>query len=443
MDFNEFGTAVPSGPELSSLRSKLVHYFFPDKSLDDPSLSTNLFPAMTPVTLCRRDFQFLRRSKYWVIEKSDGDRCLLLSLNEGTYLIDTAMKFYRVDRNRFYLPKREDLSQSQHETLLDGIMVYNHSSQMMCFMASDAVLAESIRVAELTLSERIAAIRDQVVGPFRRLYPPGKEASLPFLLLGKEYWPFEKIKFIIDKINHVEDDEGHRFIYESGKRFNENDGMLFIPDERPYRPGRNLQVKKWKWLECNTVRFIIKLSEEFRFDGKPPRVVCKAYLLGQKGEELEYREIFFPRKDIECLEAEIGIGNRGLVECYYDYGRSYEWRVRTMIHMDMPPSKFTYVLRIMESNSDKITKEDLLHLATRLPASQSGAGQVSKRIGNSTRSSLVSTEPSQSERTEDLTSEENHPSPPDQPSKRPLEVYLHSNEDSTTISRETKRQRQS
>lgn len=96
--------------------------------------------------------------------------------------------------------------------------------------------------------------------------------------MGKEYWPLEKIDILFAHISHHEDAQGHRFIYENAKRFNENDGIIFTPDERPLRPGKRLEVKKWKWPQCTSVLFLIRLGTEMRVDGKPPRPVFKAHL---------------------------------------------------------------------------------------------------------------------------------------------------------------------
>jgi len=66
-----------------------------------------------------------RKRPYWVAEKSDGERVLLLSLSSGSYLVDPSFNIYKVkdapnggDRARFLLPKVGDINTPQDKVRL-------------------------------------------------------------------------------------------------------------------------------------------------------------------------------------------------------------------------------------------------------------------------------------------------------------------------------------
>jgi hypothetical protein len=53
------------------------------KNRDD----NELFPGAEPVRLCRKDFSFLKKNQYWVCEKSQGFRVLVLFTNENIFFL--------------------------------------------------------------------------------------------------------------------------------------------------------------------------------------------------------------------------------------------------------------------------------------------------------------------------------------------------------------------
>jgi len=67
-------------------------------------------------------------------------------------------------------------------------------------------------------------------------------------------------------------------LYHFEKRYNENDGIVFVPDEKPLRPGLREEVKKWKWPEITSVVFSIEMAIEQRVDNRPDRVTFFARL---------------------------------------------------------------------------------------------------------------------------------------------------------------------
>jgi len=360
------------------LKTTLFELVFPDTEERSAQDLLAKFPVAMPSTLSRRDLGLIRRKTYWVAEKSDGDRLLLLSLATGAYLIDSKLQFFKIDRSRFYLPRRHDISASQDKTLLDCLLVWNHTYQRFALMVIDIYAVEGQDVASQFFRSRIEAIRERVVVSIRAKYSTDVASvkanpDIPFVVQGKEYWTLDQMPTIFERINYHFDNNAHRFIYCFERRHNENDGIIFVPDERPLRPGLRDELKKWKWPEMTTITFSMTVDVETRDDGRPPRTTFQASLGGgPNGVLLPYREIYFRKPDGDRLLKDAA-GYHGvvsgssdpcpfpytlLVECFYD-SKSGEWSYYRL-RFDVQPTPYPQAMIQLEATAERLTKDELL-----------------------------------------------------------------------------------
>lgn len=150
------------------------------------------------------------------------------------------------------------------------------------------------------------------------------------------------------------------YVYENGKRYNENDGLLFTPEEYPYKPSRSTITKKWKWPSLNTVDFFIQVVSEARGPGRQPRKVVKFHIwAGQQQRHVEFRTVFFRPQCMQRLLADLQGETQAVIECSYESAVTGEWQY-IRLRPDKPHANHLSVaFQRMESVADNLTTECL------------------------------------------------------------------------------------
>ena len=118
---------------------------------EDPSR----FPGPQPVSIERRHFPLLKRQPYLVCEKTDGVRHILVSTEEGVFLVNRAFSIEKIN------------VRVAKDTLLDGELVKTRTGKVL-FMVYDAVRVKGESVANLPLTARLDAAR-KVTKPSSKL----------------------------------------------------------------------------------------------------------------------------------------------------------------------------------------------------------------------------------------------------------------------------------
>lgn len=364
-----FGTQVIDENLLYSLKEIVIKMCSPDLQGPIPESFYGRFPGSKPVSMYKRDLPFLKQKKYWVCEKSDGVRAMVLLMENGIYFVDLMFNFWHISIDEVRFPTRKNLNANHNKTLLDGEIVFNHHYQKYCFMIFDIIACNQQRKIG-KLEERLSSIWTELVEPWRKLYREDMYGNLPFIPMGKLFFPVESVDKVLCKIEHHEDKEGHRYIYRDKNRYNENDGVVFTPDDYEYKAGKAITTKKWKWPKINTVDFLIKVENEKKYENqRNPRQVFKLYLMGQK-QVVPYRQVHFDNKCVTRLLDDLAqIEKReAIVECSYIEG---DWRYHRLRQDKDKPNYYSVVLQIMESIIDNVTVEELRReLAAKKPVMQ-------------------------------------------------------------------------
>jgi len=221
---------------------------------------------------------------------------------------------------------------------------------------------EGERVYHEPLSKRLLAIRDKIMIPYRNKYTETEQEPKPFLLLGKEYLRMVNVNKIFENIKHYDSDRdeessGHRYLYQNGKRYNDNSGLLFVPEDREYKPWKCISIKKWIWPFYNTVDFLVKVSKS---KGKPS---FKLYILGSEKDPnnlIEYRNAFFSRECSTRLLSQLIDTNEAIIECAYDFQTVGEWIFYRIVREKKVPDSISTVLLKMENIVENITSVDII-----------------------------------------------------------------------------------
>ncbi|KAI5186860.1 mRNA guanylyltransferase [Nematocida homosporus] len=199
------------------------------------------FPGAQPVTMCRQDIEDLKKREYYVCEKSDGVRALLLCKtvkNKGyAFAMDRKCTFIK-------LPSRFMPAELM---LFDGEII-QHSKDTFTFMIFDMIIYNGKSIANQNLLLRLNAAN-------RYLYdshnwhkmtniPEDKRFTMQLKRMHKSYGLAEVYRKIIPQLTH------------------ENDGLIFTCVNHAYVPGACRAYLKWKPAHLNSVDFRMKRSKE-------------------------------------------------------------------------------------------------------------------------------------------------------------------------------------
>ena len=205
------------------------------------------FPGPQPVSIERRHFPLLKKQPYVICEKTDGVRQLLVSTEEGVFLVNRAFK---TDPVKVRIPKG---------TILDGELVPSKSGKML-FMVYDTVIAKGENVSNLDLKLRLEKARSIIKGII-------KTAQAPFEVRLKTMWALG------DPIPDL-----NSFEYET-------DGLVFTPVNDPIRSGTHETMFKWKPRDRITIDFELKLGKDlFVQDRGTPYKEAELHLQNRRGD---------------------------------------------------------------------------------------------------------------------------------------------------------------
>ena len=200
------------------------------------------FPGCQPVSVMNAHLEVLRRKDFYVCEKTDGVRYLLLIHTPNrsktkAWLIDRKYTYYPLKTLPVPLLKRKS---TLHDTLLDGELVDEAlfkggapSERRSTFLVFDAICVYGVYVGHLDLMNRLRVAHETI------LLIQGKILSSKLL---RDELPFE-----IDlKQMFAKRDTGFLFSQVLPNLTHENDGLVFTRVDAAYEVGTTENVLKWK-----------------------------------------------------------------------------------------------------------------------------------------------------------------------------------------------------
>ncbi|GAA5843155.1 hypothetical protein JCM11251_003947 [Rhodosporidiobolus azoricus] len=221
---------------------------------------TARFPGSQPVSFDLESMALLEKEDFWVCEKSDGVRVLVLIVATGfgqeVYLIDRKDNIYQ----NYYLtfPHQDGFEYNHSNTVLDGELVIDvdpqtgaHINRLLAF---DLLVLDSENLMKKPLMKRYGRLGSYVIEPYakyQKTLPPDIVAQQPFEVILKK----QELSYGIEAVfrDHVP------------KLLHGNDGLIFTSAEAPYTPGTDPKILKWKPPSENSIDFLLQLKF-------PPRV---------------------------------------------------------------------------------------------------------------------------------------------------------------------------
>lgn len=312
------------------------------------------FPGAQPVNMCKRNVPDVQRGAYFVAEKTDGVRYLMLSVpasggGETCVLVDRSMNVFRVIGGAFLAGVLGS------GTILDGELVHNRSKKTAIFVAFDILRHRDQDLVALSFIRRLTILHEEVMSAYSRQVQAETEGASPdahLTLVMKTFVPRQKIMDLFRRI-HV--DGRHRIFRDEGRSLHhKTDGIIFQPDT-PYKMGTDTALLKWKWADLASVDLKVH-SAAGPGTGGSLRLCSEA---GQHGEEVDLsRSVHLSDHDKARLLADMGTSRSVIAEVALEPGSGL-W-----VYMGLRPDKdrpnyITTVISTMVEVAEGLSEEEL------------------------------------------------------------------------------------
>lgn len=222
---------------LRNLRETALNFIVSNAAYSDD------FPGSMPVNFTKESVGVVQASNYWVSEKTDGIRAMLIiNPRDAVYLVDRKFDFYA-------LPEYECLLNIYSPvglTVLDGEMITHLTENRLMYLIFDITALNGQEVYSLPLHKRLPFIQ-KVVEKYRNACASHEIPELhPFELIGKTFHPKSHIS---DLLHCIKEDKQHGGrVYQDKRRHHKSDGVIFTPDE-PYRTKTVRNLFKFKYAD--------------------------------------------------------------------------------------------------------------------------------------------------------------------------------------------------
>jgi len=326
------------------------------------------FPGPMPAALSRRHFVRLQSEEYMVSEKSDGIRYLLFVNGSGAYLIGRTCTPEFVAGGERLVKLYADNGQA---TLLDGELVVHIVSRKLVYLVFDAVLIRGENVGARMLLERLTAVRERIIQPWRAAFQ--HDNSVPFHVINKNFYPKAQLgrvfsAFVTQQQQSTGDGKPVRYWLDD-KRHHRTKGVILTPVNAPY--ATDLPVLKWQYPEFVSLDFKLRYRDDRRV----------WVLLGatDQSDDLEIMKLDMAPADREPLEQAMAGHEHGgdglIVELRYDEWTGM-WRFVGARPDKLRASHVRAMLSTMETIAEDVTYDELVYRLGQDPTTDKWLAQL-------------------------------------------------------------------
>ncbi|CAM9364559.1 unnamed protein product [Ectocarpus fasciculatus] len=339
--------------------------------LKRPTGKGSSFPGAQPVNMCKRNVPDVQRGSYFVAEKTDGVRYLMIAVGTGRdatcVLVDRSMNVFRVTGGGFLA------GIIGVGTILDGELVHNRTMKKAIFVAFDILRHRERNLVPCGFLERLSLLKKDVIAAYEDRVREGGADAAPdghLMLVLKRFFPRQKI---MDLFRQVLAEGQHRiFRDEERSLHHKTDGIIFQPDA-PYKVGTDTALLKWKWVDLASVDLRAYPATPAVGGGGSVRLCSEA---GNHGEEVDLsRTVHLSEHDQARLVADMQGSRSVIAEMALDPGSGL-W-----VYMGLRPDKdrpnfITTVISTMVEVAEGLSEEELKYrMLAESPASDDWARQ--------------------------------------------------------------------
>jgi len=329
------------------------------------------FPGSQPVSFANSHIQQNLESRdYFVCEKSDGLRCLMLCIldpagEEAIFLITRENQYFRIPN--LHIPLPEDENSCHNGTLIDGELVLSKRPiddvKELRYLMFDCLAMNGKNIVTRPLDKRLGYLSEQFYKPYFKLREnhPKECENFPFKLSMKNMHLSYKLPKVFESLKFL----GHT-----------SDGLIFTCCETPYVFGTDPTLLKWKPSEENTIDFKLHLDipifTDEDLDERDPYRSYPNYDT-KPGFELQVWEgqtSYSPFSSLEVSDEEWEkLKNleepleERIVECNKD--TEDNWKLLRFRDDKSNGNHISIVHKVLQSIKDAVTKEELIEWAPR------------------------------------------------------------------------------
>lgn len=322
------------------------------------------FWGTMPISFSRKHMDLIAKEDYFISEKTDGVRYLLLIGNAfGAVFVNRSGHLFDVvgysGLNGFV--------REFHDTILDGELVRHQKTQNPYFLLFDCVKLRGTGVAHEFLPKRLQAI-GQFIGRFRERFP--NTQYHPFGILGKTVLPKSKLATISGQI--ATDSEGRR-IYTEGdgtKRCHLTDGLIMAPGNVPYCFGTCFTMFKWKYVDLQSIDFMLRFEHPLESHvplhaARPSNRKVELHININQGRTSRCKTTELIQSDFETLMRDLSKCNmsarsdRIIAEMAFE-PKDSTWRYHRLRTDKKNPNHISIAFDTMEAIAENVSIDDVL-----------------------------------------------------------------------------------
>lgn len=162
--------------------------------LKRPTGKGSSFPGAQPVNMCKRNVPDVQRGSYFIAEKTDGVRYLMIAVpgpgGDTCVLVDRSMNVFKVTGAGFLAGVLGS------GTILDGELVHNRTMKKAIFVAFDVLRHRERNLVPFKFWDRLSVLKKEVIADYLdRVREGGAEAAPDghLMLVPKRFFPRQKI----------------------------------------------------------------------------------------------------------------------------------------------------------------------------------------------------------------------------------------------------------
>ena len=317
----------------------------------------NIFPGCMPVNFSRHHIEEIQRSEenaYFLSEKTDGVRYLLVFTGKTVVLLDRKMRG-KQPKSSIEEPFTDILHLVKPGTVLDGEVVMNRRFSRPVFIVFDVMASSGVPTLHLPFEQRLRHLKEasfSAGSSSNDLFDGNnvKNPNIPLPFLRKN---FVKRLQLDSLLSNVVEEKGSR-TYKSGDLHNHlTDGIIFQPN-LPYVCGTDLNLLKWKYLD--TVTIDLEMTRRYEKSGDE---ILSFACLGEDNTRIDMtRYVDLPQSDMLRLEADQHESKGRIVEVGFD-SETGEWYYVTIRSDKEIPNHINTVLGSLFELSESLSTEEL------------------------------------------------------------------------------------
>jgi len=335
MEFENIIFNVDNSPKATPIKNKqFINYLIKSININYSVKGNDLqFPAPQPVSIEKKDFIKLEKYKYYTSLKLDGVRFILYFIRDRNnvnqcILINRALNLYSIHINA-----EQNIFNG---TLLDGEVIFNKETNQWDFVIHDALLLCGNKINKLTHSTRLNDTRCCIES-----FIVKNDNSSPntLNLTVKDFYPFEDFK---------------TFISDVYDKSNNNDGIIFMPENLPVISGTQYSMLKWKPENKHTFDFLLK-ETDFGFEAYVFHL-CNLNIFANIHSKIEEGKEFIGK-----LKQLNNYKNECIVECTFDKEKNNF--IPILVRTDKThPNSLRTIERTLFNISENIQIEDFMNI---------------------------------------------------------------------------------